>query len=131
MNYLHGRIFLWENLYRIVQYSSSSGLGERGEQGGIHEKQLQPKGFPWTPSVLLGRGELLQRAVHIVQSSDTTRPGVELTSLLTPREYIQVALLLKLPFSKLYPLTLASSTQTGTEDHSWLETFMQILQNVT
>lgn len=27
--YLHGRIFLWENLYRIVQYSSSSGSGEK------------------------------------------------------------------------------------------------------
>lgn len=32
LSYLHGRIILWENHYRIFPYLSSSGLGEREEE---------------------------------------------------------------------------------------------------
>lgn len=135
LSYLHGKLILWANHYKVFQYLSFSGLGEREKEDSetfIRANYSRKEyNLPWNPPTLVCIGRPLQKAVHRskAQTPDLLERSWPLCCL-QEGVYLVGLTALKLPFCKLFALSLDNSAQAGIEDLSWLETFMEILQMV-
>lgn len=125
----------WANHYKVFQYLSFSGLGEREKEDSetFMRANYSRKEYnlPWNPPTLVCIGRPLQKAVHRskAQTPDLLERSWPLCCL-QEGVYLVGLTALKLPFCKLFALSLDNSAQAGIEDLSWLETFMEILQMV-